>query len=394
MLYCLKKHKKICLPFIIIEYLKHLITKSRTTTAGQGKKLPHYIPFGRILSDILVENGLVDELKDAQCTEDLVTSTGDTLDARNLKNMGVLEEIAVDPVSEDPEEILKKRMTIDGYPIWTKLDSPVALALHIYTLQQEGINTSSFRYEDLPDCPPDMMPKGKKKKRKSEGREPKQKQPKKPKKAKAFGLSTHSESSEKGTSNPPTSRSFISDVDTIPPSTSSQPIQQSPTSSTSQTTQSKQIQTPIFSSSIQTTTPPIVSIPEPIPLNSAPPLKQPQSDSEVTLSDLSPIKSADFRSSDPQSPPSHTLPQTHINPPHTPKSNPFSYDFQGPSTPSEEYLSEPSSPETTNIQSSPPFPVTDPSSAIIIYQPRPLHLLECINFFSETAPKRGLRTFG
>ena len=221
MLYCLKKHKKICLPFIIFEYLKHLITKSRTTTAGQGKKLPHYIPFGRILSDILVESGLVDDLRDAQCTEDLVTSTGDTLDARNLKNMGVLEEIAVDPASEDPKEVLKKRMTIDGYPIWTKLDSPVALALHIYTLQQEGINTSSFRYEDLPDCPPDMMPKDKKKKRKSERGEPKQKQPKKPMKAKTFGLNTHSESSGKGTSKTPTSGISISDVDTIPPPTSS-----------------------------------------------------------------------------------------------------------------------------------------------------------------------------
>src|ERR1044072_4293429 len=144
MLYCLKKHTKLCLPFIILQYLKYVINKSRTTTAGEGKKLPHYIPFGRILSDILVENGLVDDLRDAQCTEDLVASTGDTLDARNLKKMGVLEEIAVDPESEDPEEVLKKRMVVDGYPIWTKLDSPVALALDIYTMQQEGLDTSSF----------------------------------------------------------------------------------------------------------------------------------------------------------------------------------------------------------------------------------------------------------
>src|ERR1044072_3912198 len=41
----------------------------------------------------------------------------------------------------------------------------------------------------------------------------------------------------------------------------------------------------------------------PVPLNSAPPLNPPQSDSEVTLSDLSPMKSADFKLSDPQSPP-------------------------------------------------------------------------------------------
>src|ERR1044072_6313250 len=100
------------------------------------------------------------------------------------------------------------------------------------------------------------------------------------------------------------------------------------------------------------------------------------------------MKSVDFKLSDPQSPPTHTLPKSYTVPPHTPTSNPSSYDFQGPSTPSKEYFSEPASPETINIQSSSPLPVTDPLSAIIIYQPRPLHLLECVNFFSEIAPKR------
>src|ERR1044072_8476393 len=108
MLHCLIKHKKLCLPFIISQYLRHIIIKSRATTAGESKKVPHDIPFSRILSDILVENGLVDDLRDAQCTEDLVASTRDTLYARNLKKMGVLEEIAVDPESEGPEEVLNK----------------------------------------------------------------------------------------------------------------------------------------------------------------------------------------------------------------------------------------------------------------------------------------------
>src|ERR1044072_9017621 len=288
MLYCLKKHKKLCLPFIIFQYLKHLITKSRTTTAGQGKKLPHYIPFGRILSDILVENGLVDDPRDAQCTEDLVASNGDTLDARNLKKMGVLEEIAVDPESEDPEEVLKKMIVVDGYPLWTKLDSPVALALHIISMQQEGLDTSSFRYEDLPDCPPDMRPKKKRsKKRKTKGKEPKQKQPKMPKKANVFGLSTHSESSEKGTSIPPTGISISENIGTTLSTSSAQPTQPSPTSSTSQTTQSTQVQTFVFSSPLQTTTTPIVSIHEPIPLTHLNPQFTQQSDSEATLSNQS-----------------------------------------------------------------------------------------------------------
>src|ERR1044072_3887591 len=95
-------------------------------------------------------------------------------------------------------------MMVDGYSLWTKLDSPIALALHIFTLQQEGIDTSRFRYEDLPECPPDMVPmkkeKKRNKKRKTEGDESKQKQSKKPKNAKVSGLSTYSEPLEKGTS--------------------------------------------------------------------------------------------------------------------------------------------------------------------------------------------------
>src|ERR1044072_3682633 len=179
-------------------------------------------------------------------------------------HMGVLKEVIVDPESEDPREVLKKRMIVDGYPLWTKLDSPVALALHIFTMQQEGLDTSSFRYEDLLDCPPDMRPKKKKdKKSKTKGKEPKQKQPKKPKKANVFGLSTHSESSEKGTSIPPTGISIFENIGTILSTSSAQPTQPSPISSTSQTTQSTQVQTPVFSSPIQTTTPPIVSISEP-----------------------------------------------------------------------------------------------------------------------------------
>ena len=54
MLYCLKKHKKLCLPFIIFEYLKDLINKSRTTAGN--KRVLKSIPFSRLLSDTLRES--------------------------------------------------------------------------------------------------------------------------------------------------------------------------------------------------------------------------------------------------------------------------------------------------------------------------------------------------
>src|ERR1044072_4776263 len=77
-------------------------------------------------------------------------------------------------------------MMVDGYTLWTKLDSPVALALHIFTMQQEGIDTPSIRYEDLLDCPPDMVPI--KNEKKTEEDESKQKQPKKPRRRNLLDL--------------------------------------------------------------------------------------------------------------------------------------------------------------------------------------------------------------
>ena len=88
MLYYLMKHEKICLPSILFYYLRDSIPKTRTT-ANEGKKVPTCIPFGRLLSDIFVENGLVAFLEEAQFTQDLQASVGEVLNARNLKNMGI-----------------------------------------------------------------------------------------------------------------------------------------------------------------------------------------------------------------------------------------------------------------------------------------------------------------
>src|ERR1044072_621492 len=163
-----------CLPFIIFHYLKETITKSRTTTPRTGKKPPiHYIPFGRIITDILIESGLVQALIEAQCTENLVATTGEVLDANNLKRMSSLKNVKVDPEPEDPEEAIRRIMVVDGYPVWSKADNPEVLAFYILSLEQEGRDTSTGTYDDFPDCPPDMLTQKRRKsrKRKSEAEE-------------------------------------------------------------------------------------------------------------------------------------------------------------------------------------------------------------------------------
>src|ERR1044072_5321002 len=129
MLYYLMKPEKICLPYILFYYLRDAIQKTRTT-ANENKKVPNYIPFGRLLSDIFVENGLVSFLEEAQFTQDLEASVGDVLNAKNLKNMGILKTITVDPTAE----------VVDNFPLFSKLDDPEVVAHYVLMMEAEGID--------------------------------------------------------------------------------------------------------------------------------------------------------------------------------------------------------------------------------------------------------------
>src|ERR1044072_5116770 len=62
-LYHLQNNDKLCLPAILFLHLKESIQESRTS-ANKDKEIIKYIPFGRLISDILVENGLIKYLRD------------------------------------------------------------------------------------------------------------------------------------------------------------------------------------------------------------------------------------------------------------------------------------------------------------------------------------------
>lgn len=105
MLYYLMSHQKMCLPSIMFYYLRDSVRKTRTT-ADESKKVPNYISFGSLLSDIFVESGLVKFLEEAQLTLDLKVIAGDVVNVRNLKNMGVFNKVYVDPTMDSSEDIL------------------------------------------------------------------------------------------------------------------------------------------------------------------------------------------------------------------------------------------------------------------------------------------------
>src|ERR1044072_6792025 len=183
MLYSLINHDKICLPSLLFQYLRDMVQKTRTT-GNEEKKVVSYIPFGRLISDILVENGLVKFLEEeAEYTRDLTASVGDVLDARNLKKMGIVKSIIVDPIPTNQEEILERRQEVEDFPLFTKLDHPAVIAEYIFMMQEQGFDMSGFEYDRLSDALEFVEHrKEKKKKKRSESEEPQKKKSKKQKK--------------------------------------------------------------------------------------------------------------------------------------------------------------------------------------------------------------------
>src|ERR1044072_3358218 len=80
MLYCLCTDQKICLPYIIFQHLRECINSSRTTSKMKDKKRKiKYIPFGRLISGLMTQNGLIQDIINTGLTEDLTETIGDVL---------------------------------------------------------------------------------------------------------------------------------------------------------------------------------------------------------------------------------------------------------------------------------------------------------------------------
>ncbi|XP_057452203.1 uncharacterized protein LOC130744024 [Lotus japonicus] len=166
MMFFIKTNQKICLPYFLFTYLKDCIKKSRTT-ACESKSTIKYIPFERLLSDIFVESNLVNELFKAGCTEDLTTLTGEALTSTTLKRMGLIDNKVGAASVTKPAEIMKRKIPIDDFPLWSKADDPEAILHYINDLRSQGldIDVDEF-FRNLPDAPDyDAAPKRKPKRK-------------------------------------------------------------------------------------------------------------------------------------------------------------------------------------------------------------------------------------
>ena len=82
--------------------------------------------------------------------------------------MGVVTSVIIPPEPESSHEALMKRFYVDGYPIFYQIEPPEVIAQYIFDMQLEGVDTSSFCFDDLPYAPDDVYGKKKRKKRSAE----------------------------------------------------------------------------------------------------------------------------------------------------------------------------------------------------------------------------------
>ena len=100
----------------------HLRTSVKETREEERTKRD-WIPLGRLISDILTENKLIEHLTEAQEISTLEATVGKPLNAKNLKKMKIIENIKKEPTIASHEVITSRRIPLKDFPLFSKIDA-------------------------------------------------------------------------------------------------------------------------------------------------------------------------------------------------------------------------------------------------------------------------------
>lgn len=139
MLFCLEKGVKLGLPPILFKFMRVSIRESRTGGSSKKTKIK-FLPNGRLISDTLVESGLVDDILVSGLTEKLVKDAGNVFWAKNVKSIGLISEIQRPYFILSKDYIYGTRNHIDDYPIFTKIDPPQVLMAYMESCLKDGLD--------------------------------------------------------------------------------------------------------------------------------------------------------------------------------------------------------------------------------------------------------------
>lgn len=130
-LFFLERGFKLALPAILFKFLRDWIRETIT------RILPKR---GRLILDILVENGLVEDLLVNGLTVELVKDDRKLFWGKNLKSMGLISKVVNPDYLPTKEDICGTWIHVDNFPIFTKIDPPYVLAYYLDSCVEEGIN--------------------------------------------------------------------------------------------------------------------------------------------------------------------------------------------------------------------------------------------------------------
>lgn len=129
---------------------------------GSSKKSrSKFIPNGRLIFDILVESGLVDDHLVSGLIEELVKDAGKVLWGNNLKSIGLISKFQIPNVILTKDDTCGTRNPIDNYPIFTKIYPPQVLTDYLESCLKEGIEPLVDIF-NLPETYPHVHGKRKK----------------------------------------------------------------------------------------------------------------------------------------------------------------------------------------------------------------------------------------
>ncbi|KAL5078627.1 hypothetical protein RYX36_007048 [Vicia faba] len=177
MLYFIASKAKINVPHMLFN---HLRTSVKETREDERTKRD-WIPLGKLISDILTENKLVEYLTEAQQINTLEACAGKPINAKNLKKMKIIDNIKKDPTIATKEVITIRRVPLKDFPLLSQINaSPEIMVRYLEACKMDGTNPG-LNIRDLHQQAPEVVLK-KSRKRIAVGERSSQKIPKAAKK--------------------------------------------------------------------------------------------------------------------------------------------------------------------------------------------------------------------
>ena len=147
----------------------HLRTSVKETREEERTKRD-WIPLGRLISDILTENKLIDHLTEAQEINSLEATVGKQLNAKNLKKMKIIENIKKEPSVTSFATISSRRILLDNFPMFSEIDSKPEIILRYLDASKADGTSPDLNIQDLQQKAPEVvLKKNKKRKAAAEG---------------------------------------------------------------------------------------------------------------------------------------------------------------------------------------------------------------------------------